>query len=73
MAVYWVTDGLDRCRVGFMPRHYVKHKEQFDGQLAQVVKIYGESDNRYERSLHHRNKGMCLCAIISTVGYDEHD
>jgi hypothetical protein len=25
LAVYWVGDGIDRCRVGFLPRHLVKH------------------------------------------------
>ena len=26
LAVYWVMDGIDRCRVGFLPRHLLKHK-----------------------------------------------
>ena len=30
-AVYWVTDGVDRCCVGFLPRHMVKYKEAYDG------------------------------------------
>ena len=25
VGVYWVTDGIDRCLVGFLPRHCVKH------------------------------------------------
>ena len=24
IAVYWVSDGIDRCRVGFLPKHQVK-------------------------------------------------
>ena len=70
IAVYWVSDGIDRCHVGFLPRHYMQHHEQFNGQLAQVVQILGESKNRYNRQRHYHNKGMCLCSIISTVGYN---
>ena len=31
LAVYWVTDGVNCCRVGFLPRHMVKYKEAYDG------------------------------------------
>ena len=27
LAVYWVTDGVDQCRVGFLPKHLLKHHE----------------------------------------------
>jgi hypothetical protein len=38
IAAYWVlTDGVDRCRVGFLPRHCVRQTRMFDGRLAQVV------------------------------------
>ena len=37
LAVYWVTDGIDRCRVGFLRRHLLKHKKDYDGKLAQIV------------------------------------
>ena len=30
-VVYWVTDGVDRSHVGFLPRHMVKCKEAYDG------------------------------------------
>ena len=36
IAVVWVTDGMDCCRVGFLPRHMVKHAARYDGSLAQV-------------------------------------
>ena len=51
-----------------MPRHYVKHRDTFDGQLVQVVRILGDSVNAYERRRHHVNKGCGLCSVISTVG-----
>ena len=40
IAVYWVSDGIDRCRVGFLPKNLVKHWEQYEGCLAQVTDIF---------------------------------
>jgi hypothetical protein len=37
IAAYVVSDGIDRCRVGFLPRHLLKHWERYDGVLAQIV------------------------------------
>ena len=37
IACYWVTDGIDRCRVGFLKRHMVKHAGRFNGALVQVT------------------------------------
>ena len=39
IAVYHVTGGIDGCRVGFLRRHLLKHKEEYDGKLAQVTDI----------------------------------
>jgi len=44
-TVDWVTDGHDRCRVGFLPPAYVAQGGMFDGVLCQVVGIGNESDN----------------------------
>jgi len=39
IACYWVTDGIDRCRVGFLMRqHMVAHAVRYDGALAQVTR-----------------------------------
>ena len=38
IAAIWVTDGIDRCRVGFVPRHMVRHAARYDGALAQVAR-----------------------------------
>ena len=43
IAAYWVTDGIDRCRVGFLPHNCMKHKSDFDGKLAQVTELLSKS------------------------------
>jgi hypothetical protein len=58
VAAIWVTDGMDRCRVGFLQRHMVKHAARFDGALAQVTRVLSKNDgDTAERSLFHKNKG----------------
>jgi hypothetical protein len=43
IAANWVTDGIYRCRVGFLKAKYVEKEgssEEYDGRLVQVVSIY---------------------------------
>jgi hypothetical protein len=68
IAAVWVNDGVDRCRVGFLPRHMVKHAARYDGALAQCVRVFSADANvsdTAERRAFHRNHGCCLAAIIS--------
>ena len=37
LCVYWVSEGVDRCLVGFLPRHCLPHAAMYVGRLAQVV------------------------------------
>ena len=70
ITAIWVTDGVDCCRVGFVPHHMVKHAAQYNGALAQVTLILSddaETCNTAEQRLFHRNKGFCLAAIMSTL------
>jgi hypothetical protein len=70
IAVIWVTDGVDRCRVGFLPRHMVKHATQYDGALAQVTRVLSDDAatcDLAERRMFHKNKGFCLVAIITSL------
>ena len=53
VGVYWVTDGVDRCLVGFLPRHCIFHRKDFDGKLAQVVEFLGSSESPSARQRSH--------------------
>jgi hypothetical protein len=39
-----VTDGIDRCLVGCLPRHCVPYHEYYEGRVAQIVKFLKESE-----------------------------
>ena len=70
IAVIWVTDGVDRCRVGFLPRHMVYHAARYDGALAQITRVLSDDAatcDSAERRMFHKNKGFCLAAVITSL------
>jgi hypothetical protein len=70
IAAIWVTDGIDRCRVGFVPRHMVRHAARYDGALAQVTRVFSGDPvtcDTAERRMFFKNKGYCRATIISTL------
>ena len=36
---------VNRCQVGFTSQHFVKHKDRFNGALAQGIEFYSVKDN----------------------------
>ena len=66
VSAYWVTDSVERCRVGFLPRFLVaKHADKVNGLLAQVTEVF---DNHHPspaiREKVHRNFGFCHATIL---------
>ena len=66
IAVVWVTDGVDRCRVGFLQKNKTKHKYDLDGEIVQVVKMLKDG-NLADRCLGYRHKGMSRAALIGNA------
>jgi hypothetical protein len=70
LAVYWISDGIDRCRVGFLPRHLLKQWQQYDGRIAQVVELYRGSDSPTKKRKNVRNCGCCEAVLIDNRDND---
>ena len=67
-TVNWVTDGQDRCRIGFLPRAYVTQGGLFDGVLCQVVSIGNAfDDNHNERAKVKHACGYARAQVISPL------
>jgi hypothetical protein len=49
LAVYWISDGIDRCRVRLLPRHLMKQWQLYDGRITEVVDVYEGSDSPTKR------------------------
>lgn len=72
IAAYWVTDGIDRCRVGFLPRYAIKHSSRYNGRIGQVVELLMESESPAERKKSHQNLGVCRIVLIGN-GLNDRD
>ena len=66
VSAYWVTDSIERCRVGFVPRFMVaKHADSLNGVLAQVTEVFNDSHpSAAIREKVHRNFGFCHAIIL---------
>jgi hypothetical protein len=68
IAAYWVTDGVDCCHVGFLPRHMVKQAGCYNGVLAQVTRVFNADltcCDTAECRTFHQKQGCCRAAIIT--------
>jgi hypothetical protein len=67
-TVNWVTDGQDRCRVGFLPSAYDAQGGLFDGVLCQVVSIGNAFDDDHnERAKVKHACGYARAQVISPL------
>jgi hypothetical protein len=67
IATVWINDGINRCHVGFLPRHMVAHANRYEGAVAQVIHIFSGDPtfcDSTERRMFHKIRGCCLAAII---------
>ena len=57
----WVTEGVDMCKVGYLPREYVKHGPIYDGILCQIIDSKSPTDPSMmvHKNWHH-NCGYSL-------------
>jgi hypothetical protein len=70
IEVVWVTKGMDRCRVGFLPCHMVRHTACYSGALAQVTRVFNGNPadcDSSERRTYHIHHGFTKAVIISDL------
>ena len=73
LAVYLISEGINRYRVGFLRRFLVKHKKKYDGQLAQITDTLGsELESPLDHHKYHCNKGCCHAVLLETVPFSQH-
>ena len=68
ITVNWVTDGVDRCRVGFLPRAYALEGAIYDGVLCRVTEVFSKSDpSCVIREKWYKNKVFARATVISAL------
>jgi hypothetical protein len=75
IAAFRVTNGIDDCRVGYLPEGYNIHQEKLEGRLVQVLDIFEESGCTRKRAISTENEGICMAMLIDChlVGDDRLD
>jgi hypothetical protein len=66
IAVYWITDGIDRCLVGFVDINQLRQPVNLDGKVGQIVEFLSESDDDNDQARSRMFQGICLAAIITS-------
>jgi hypothetical protein len=70
IEVVWVTEGMDRCRVGFLPCRMVRHAARYNGALTQVTRVFNGNPadcESSERRAYHIHHGFTEAVIISDL------
>ena len=68
VGVYSVSNGMDRCLVGYLHCHQVKHLNKLEGALCQVTEVYSDnSDSPMKWHKHKKNFGCAIAAIVSST------
>ena len=68
VTVNWVTDVVDRCHVGFLPRAYALEEAIYNGVLCQVMEVFSKKDPSCAiREKWHKNKGFARAMVISVL------
>ena len=65
-GVYWVTRGMDRCLIGFLPDKYLIHKGILNGRLAQIDEIYTVSKSQSKKRYSDCHEGVCYGILVDT-------
>ncbi len=67
ITINWVSNGIDCCCVGFLPRAFVMQGSVWDGVLCQVVEMFQKDDpSKLCHAKWHHNKGFAHIVVIGT-------
>jgi hypothetical protein len=66
-----VTEGVDACKVGFLPKADTNYGPLYDGILCQILKCKKSNDTLASiRRTWHRNCGNAIATIISPLNLE---
>ena len=71
IAAHWVTDGVDRYRVGFLEREFVQEAEKYNGKLVQVVEFLYERNDPDNVAFSNGNTGVTKGILIDSISDED--
>jgi hypothetical protein len=68
ITVNWVTNGLERCHVEFLPLSYVPNAAVYDGTLCQVIEVFDKDESSCtNRATWKQHNGFARAMVISKL------
>ena len=62
-----VRDGTELCTIGFLPQFEVHRSGSKVGKFAQIIDLYHESENIYEKQKSERNHGIASYRLLEDI------
>ena len=66
LAAVWITDGMERCIVGFVDPRALAVGQRLEGRLGQVTELFSLSPSSTKKRYSTAHKGVCLAALIDS-------
>ena len=60
-------DGVNHCQVGSLLKHFLHHKQAYDGRLAQITQFLVKSDSPGDRAKSHQNHAVAHAVLVDTI------
>jgi hypothetical protein len=64
IRAYKIEVGMETCKVGFLPKQYLRLRDEFDNRTAQVTSDLRISKNSQERRRSHTKGGLVEATMI---------
>ena len=64
LAAVWITDGMDRCIVGYVDPRALAVRHRLEGRLGQVTDLFSMSESSSKNRYSTTHKGVCLVSLI---------
>ena len=68
LEVYFLEEGLQTCKVGYLGKHLAFRADLYDGLCARINEVYSNDravcECASKRQKYHRNFGCCVTTIL---------
>ena len=60
-----MVDGIEACRIGYLPRYAAIRRDTYDGHYVQMVEDYSHSSNPSDQARSRRVQGLWRGVILT--------
>ena len=67
MSIFWVTDGVHHCRVGFLLKHFFIINKLMTEDSHKITQFLVKSNGPGDQAKSHRNYGVACAVLVDTI------